>query len=204
MANRSVVFMCAAIVLTLHALAQTPAMVGLVNVRKIDSTIALDIRYATANNFTHTVLYPVPIAKLCRAAAESLSAVQRDVRSQGLCLKIYDAYRPLSIQKKLWAILPNENFVANPQKGSRHNRGAAVDLTIIDSLGIELEMPTEYDSFSERAAQTFMDIPPVQIRNREVLKAAMMRHGFIPLLSEWWHFDFNSAEQFDVLDEPLE
>jgi D-alanyl-D-alanine dipeptidase len=177
---------------------------ALVNVLAVDSTIRLDIRYATANNFTHTVLYPAPIAKLRRAAAESLSAVQRELRARGLCLKVYDAYRPLSIQKKLWAIMPNEDFVANPQKGSRHNRGAAVDLTIVDSLGVELEMPTEYDSFSERAGQDYTDLPPMQLRNRELLKAAMMRHGFLPLRSEWWHFDFKSAETFDVLDEPLE
>ena len=100
--------------------------------------------------------------------------------------------------------MPNEDFVANPAKGSRHNRGAAVDLTIVDSLGAELEMPTEYDSFSPRAGQEYMDLPPVQLHNRELLKAAMMRHGFLPLRSEWWHFDFKSAEQFDVLDEPLE
>jgi D-alanyl-D-alanine dipeptidase len=186
------------------ACAQERASARLVNVLDVDSTIRLDIRYATANNFTHTVLYPVAVAKLRSAAAESLSAVQRDLRSQGLCVKVYDAYRPLSIQKKLWAIMPNEDFVANPAKGSRHNRGAAVDLTIVDSLGVELEMPTEYDSFSERAGQDYMDLPPVQLHNRELLKAAMMRHGFNPLRSEWWHFDFRSAEQFDVLDEPLE
>ncbi len=190
--------------LGLRAVAQDQGSGGLVNVLAVDSTITLDIRYATANNFTHTVLYPAPIAKLRRVAAESLSAVQHDVRAQGMCLKIYDAYRPLSIQRKLWAIVPDENFVANPQKGSRHNRGAAVDLTLVDSLGVELEMPTGYDSFSERAGQEFMDLPPVQLRNRQLLKAAMMRHGFLPIRSEWWHFDFQSAEQFGVLDEPLE
>ncbi len=189
------------LVLCRTAQAQQPT---LVNVLDVDSTIRLDIRYATSNNFTHTVLYPAPIAKLRAAAAESLAAVQRDVRSQGLCLKVYDAYRPLSIQKKLWEIMPNEDFVANPAKGSRHNRGAAVDLTLVDSLGVELEMPTPYDDFTERAAQTFMDLPAAQLANRELLKAAMMRHGFLPLRSEWWHFDFKTAAQYEVLDEPLE
>ena len=204
MAHRLCIVIFAAALLARLAPAQEHSGADLVNVLAVDSTIRLDIRYATANNFTHTVLYPVAVAKLRRAAAESLSAVQRDVRTQGLCLKVYDAYRPLSIQKKLWAIVPNENFVANPSKGSRHNRGAAVDLTIVDSLGVELEMPTEYDSFSERAGQEYADLPPVQLRNRELLKAAMLRHGFLPLRSEWWHFDFKSAQTYDVLDEPLE
>jgi zinc D-Ala-D-Ala dipeptidase len=204
MSLRSCFILIAVGLLMCPAPAQNHSGADLVNVLAVDSTIRLDIRYATANNFTHTVLYPVAVAKLRRAAAESLSAVQRDVRTQGLCLKVYDAYRPLSIQKKLWAIMPNENFVANPSKGSRHNRGAAVDLTIVDSLGVELEMPTEYDSFSERAGQEYADLPPMQLRNRELLKAAMLRHGFLPLRSEWWHFDFKSAHTYDVLDEPLE
>lgn len=176
----------------------------LVDITAIDSTIRLDIRYATANNFTHTVLYPVAKAKLRRAAAESLAAVQRDVARLGLSLKVYDGYRPLSIQKKLWKTMPNRIFVADPAKGSRHNRGAAVDLTLIDSLGTELEMPTAYDSFSPRAAQNYQKLPGIQLKNRETLKSAMLRHGFLPMRSEWWHFDFNSAYSYGIMDEPLE
>ncbi|MGE5313251.1 MAG: M15 family metallopeptidase [Acidobacteriota bacterium] len=203
MIRRTVLFSFIVCLTALVAQAQKPD--DLVDVRSIDSTIRIDIRYATANNFTHQVLYPVAKAKLRRAAAESLSAVQKDLRRSGLALKIYDAYRPLSIQKKLWEIVPNEDFVANPAKGSRHNRGAAVDLTIvIDSTGAELDMPTEYDTFSPRAAQDYMDLPDLQRTNRELLKAAMMRHGFLPLRSEWWHFDFKGAYQYELMDEPLE
>jgi zinc D-Ala-D-Ala dipeptidase len=202
MTRRLLLTLCCACTITFGAQAQKPN--DLVDIRSIDSTIQLDIRYATANNFTHTVLYPIAKAKLRRAAAESLHVVQTDLRRMGLSLKIYDAYRPLSIQKKLWAIVPNEDFVANPAKGSRHNRGAAVDLTIIDSLGTELEMPTGYDSFSPRAAQDFMDLPEVELKDRELLKTVMQRHGFLSLRSEWWHFDFKSAYQYEILDEPLE
>jgi D-alanyl-D-alanine dipeptidase len=204
MRRRLLLILWFALAAAFTASAQNGRADDLVDVRSIDSTIRLDIRYATANNFTHTVLYPVARAKLRRAAAESLGVVQKDLQSMGMSLKVYDAYRPLSIQKKLWAIVPNEDFVANPAKGSRHNRGAAVDLTIIDSLGHELQMPTEYDSFSPRAAQDFMDLPDVELRNRQLLKTVMTRHGFLPLRSEWWHFDFKSAYQYEILDEPLE
>lgn len=175
----------------------------IVDILSLDSTIILDIRYATDNNFTKTTLYPVAKAKLRREAAESLAAVNRELKEHGLRLKIYDAYRPLSIQWKLWEVVPNEDYVANPKKGSRHNRGAAVDLTIVDSLGNELEMPTPYDDFTEKAWQTYEDLPAHIKNNRALLKETMMRHGFLPLKSEWWHFDFHGWEKFDILDEPL-
>lgn len=176
----------------------------IVDIRAVDSTFALDIRYATENNFTKKKLYPVAIAKLRREAAESLSAVNRELAAMGLRLKVYDAYRPLAIQWKLWEVVPNEDYVANPKKGSRHNRGAAVDLTIIDSYGNELEMPTPYDDFTEKAWHEYMNLPSAAIKNRALLKDVMTRHGFLPLKSEWWHYDFKGWEQFDIMDEPLE
>lgn len=176
---------------------------AIVNILSLDSSIVLDIRYSTENNFTKTKLYPVAKAKLRREAAESLAAVNRELKSLGLRLKVYDAYRPLSIQWKLWEVVPNEDYVANPKKGSRHNRGAAVDLTIIDSLGNELAMPTPYDDFTEKAWHTYDSLSDSVKRNRALLKDVMERHGFLPLKSEWWHYDFRGWEQFDVLDEPL-
>lgn len=175
----------------------------LVDILSIDSTIVLDIRYATAHNFTKTILYPVAKAKLRREAAESLAAVNRELHSRGLRLKVYDAYRPLAIQWKLWEVVPNEDYVADPRKGSRHNRGAAVDLTIIDSLGNELEMPTLYDDFTEKAWHSYDALPEAAKKNRGVLKDVMERHGFMPIKSEWWHYDFHGWEQFEILDEPL-
>lgn len=175
----------------------------IVDVRSLDSTIVLDIRYATDNNFTKKVLYPVAKAKLRREAAESLASVQRELKQQGLGLKIYDGYRPLSIQWKLWEVVPDSNYVADPRKGSRHNRGAAVDLTIIDSLGNELEMPTPYDDFTEKAWHTYDDLSDAVKKNRALLKDVMTRHGFQPIKSEWWHYDFHGWEMFDIMDEPL-
>lgn len=175
----------------------------IVDVRSLDSSIVLDIRYATENNFTKKILYPVAKAKLRREAAESLASVQRELKAMGLGLKIFDGYRPLSIQWKLWEVVPDPNYVADPRTGSRHNRGAAVDLTIIDSQGNELEMPTPYDDFTERAWQTYEDLPDAAKKNRALLKEVMMRHGFLPIQSEWWHFDFHGWENFDIMDEPL-
>lgn len=175
----------------------------IVDLLSIDSTFVLDIRYATNNNFTHTVLYPAAKAKLRRVAAESLASVQKELNAHHLGLKIYDGYRPLSVQWKLWNIVPNENFVANPAKGSKHNRGAAVDLTIIDSLGNELEMPTGYDDFTEKASHTYMELSETALKNRALLKDVMIRHGFNSITSEWWHYDFRGWEQFEIMDEPL-
>ena len=175
----------------------------IVDILTIDSTFVLDIRYSTENNFTKKKLYPVAKAKLRRVAAESLASVQKELHEKNLRLKIFDGYRPLAIQWKLWEIVPNENFVANPKEGSKHNRGAAVDLTIIDTLGNELEMPTGYDDFTEKASQEYMNLTENAIKNRSLLKNIMIRHGFQPIKSEWWHYDFKGWEQFDIMDEPL-
>lgn len=175
----------------------------IIDILAVDSTFVLDIRYATDNNFTKKILYPSAKAKLRREAAESLASVQKELRVHNLGLKIYDGYRPLAIQWKLWQIVPNEDFVANPNKGSKHNRGAAVDLTIIDSLGNELEMPTGYDDFTEKASHAYMNLTERAKTNRAFLKDVMTRHGFLPIKSEWWHYDFRGWEQFDIMDEPL-
>jgi D-alanyl-D-alanine dipeptidase len=175
----------------------------IVDLLSLDSTFILDIRYATENNFTKKKLYPAAKAKLRREAAESLVSIQRELRSKNLGLKIYDGYRPLSIQWKLWEIVPNEDFVANPRKGSKHNRGAAVDLSLVDSVGIELEMPTGYDDFTEKASQEYMNLSDAAVKNRALLKDVMTRHGFQIIKSEWWHYDFRGWEQFDIMDEPL-
>jgi D-alanyl-D-alanine dipeptidase len=117
---------------------------------------------------------------------------------------VFDCYRPLSIQKQLWALLPDERYVIDPRKGSRHNRGAAVDVTLIDAKGNELEMPTDYDDFSERAHRDYRLLPPSALRNRELLERIMTRHGFQGLATEWWHFDAEGWEHYPVLDQPLE
>src|SRR6266496_1401556 len=122
---------------------------------EVTTTIPRDIRYATTNNFTHQKLYDTARCMLRPDAAKKLEAVQADAQQMGLSLKVYDCYRPLSVQKRMWAIVHDDRYVADPAKGSRHNRGAAVDLTLIDKNGAELTMPTPYDDFTEKAHRDY-------------------------------------------------
>jgi D-alanyl-D-alanine dipeptidase len=174
---------------------------SIVPLRSIDSTIVFDVRYATANNFTGRILYPTSKVYLRKTVAEKLSEAEKYLMDKyNLRLKVFDGYRPLSVQKKLWEIVPDENFVANPAKGSRHNRGAAVDLTLIDSLGNELEMGTPYDDFTKKANRNYPDLNDLEKRNRHILDEAMEKFGFEPLRTEWWHFDYSGWKNYSVLD----
>jgi D-alanyl-D-alanine dipeptidase len=175
--------------------------VELVNLHDVDSSFIIDSPYATAANMAKTQLYPKNELYLERSAAERLAKVQKRLQSQDLGLKVFDAYRPLSVQKKLWQILPDPRYVANPVKGSRHNRGSAVDVTLVDKDGNELPMPTEFDEFSEKAHHDYADLPIDVLRNRQCLKDAMLAAGFQPLSTEWWHYDAPDWRAFPVLDE---
>jgi len=173
----------------------------LVDLERTIPGLVLDIRYATTNNFTGQQLYPAARCFLRRAPAQKLRAVQSELAGQGLGLKIFDGYRPLSVQRKMWAVFPQPGYVADPKKGSRHNRGAAVDVTLLQlATGQELLMPTPYDDFTERAHRDFMELPSEAIRNRTLLEQVMTRHGFIGLPTEWWHFDDADWKQYPLLD----
>ncbi|HEX8169250.1 MAG TPA: M15 family metallopeptidase [Thermoanaerobaculia bacterium] len=167
--------------------------------------IPLDIRYATPNNFMHRPLYPSAKAFLRAPAAAALANVQRELAARGLGIKIFDGYRPYRVTVAMWDAIHDPDFVADPKKGSRHNRGAAVDLTLIDlKTGDELAMPTGYDDFTPRAAHAFNDLPAEAIVNRALLREVMTRNGFEVFPSEWWHYDFGGWQQFDLLDVPLD
>ena len=137
------------------------------------------------------------------ATAEKLKRVQAELAGQWLGLKIFDGFRPLAVQRKFWEIIPDDRYVANPAKGSRHNRGAAVDLTLIHlSDGRELPMPTPFDDFSERAGRDYPDLPAEVIRNRDLLRRVMEKHGFVALPTEWWHFDDVDWRNYPITDLP--
>lgn len=173
----------------------------IVFLRDVDSTFSFDVRYATTNNFTGKILYPTDKIYLRKAAADSLRKVNQFLQKEyKLRLKIFDGYRPLSVQKFMWSIFPDDRYVANPKTGSRHNRGAAVDLTLIDSTGRELNMGTAYDDFTEKAHSNYKDLPEEILANRKILSYAMQKFGFIPLESEWWHFDFKDWKKYSILD----
>ena len=189
---------------TYQRLAQRDPDQRLIDVSTIPG-IRIDVRYATTNNFMHEKLYPVAKVYLRVPAAKALAEVQRELAAEHLGLLVFDGYRPYSVTEKMWEPIRNPDFVADPAKGSRHNRGAAVDLTLVNSAsGEELQMPTPYDDFTPRARADYADLPPQAIANRAKLRDAMVRHGFDQLPSEWWHFDFRGWERFELMNVPLE
>lgn len=175
-------------------------MKELVEVSKVSPRILLDIRYATINNFTGKRVYSSSRCFLREKTAERLHLVQLSLEKQGLGLKIFDGYRPLSVQKILWQYKPDPCFVADPLMGSKHNRGASVDLTLVDQFGKELIMPSDFDEFNEKASRTFLGCSKEAKKNREILEKAMKEQGFIPFEHEWWHFDDPDWESYPVLD----
>ncbi|HEY9800489.1 MAG TPA: M15 family metallopeptidase [Leptolyngbyaceae cyanobacterium] len=176
----------------------------LVDIQTVNPNILLDIRYATENNFMKKPVYSVARCVLRGEVAEKLSQVQQDLEKQGLGLKVYDCYRPLSVQKLMWQVREARPYVANPARGSKHNRGAAVDITLVDRNGQELEMPTEFDNFTRRASITYAGASTEAKKNRALLGSAMKRRGFIPLSKEWWHFDAIGWQKYKILDVPLD
>ena len=177
----------------------------LIDLESFIPKLVLDIRYASANNFTGEQIYNIPKAFVRKPVAEDLQRIQEDLNMQGLGLKIFDAYRPYSATVKFYEVYGDTMYVASPYKGSKHNRGCAVDLTLINlETGEELKMPTAYDSFEEKAHADFPLEDEEALYNRELLKSIMQQHGFKVYASEWWHFDFIGWENFDLLDIPFE
>lgn len=176
----------------------------LYDISQVSPRIILDIKYATADNFLGKSVYSVAKAYLRRSVALKLHEVQGELERMGLGLKVWDAYRPLPVQHILWSHVPDERYVADPQKGSCHNRGAAVDLTLVDAQGRELPMPTHFDDFTEKAHLDCEDLPQEILSNRELLISVMVRGGFTPMPTEWWHFNDNHAEQYSILSTSFE
>lgn len=172
------------------------------DVKKIVPGILLDLRYATENNFMHRKLYPALSTTYMRLAAlRALDSVQTALRNKGLGLKIFDAYRPYGVTRKMWSLIQDERYVANPAKGSGHNRGATVDLTLVQlTTGRELDMGTDFDNFSDTAHHTFTRLPQQVLYNRKLLRELMERHGFVALETEWWHYSLANAKEFSLLD----
>lgn len=176
----------------------------LVDLESVIPGLLTDVRYATAANFTGQVVYPSARVFLRRPAAERLASVTAFLAwHHGLRVKVFDGYRPLSVQKRFWEILPDDRYVANPATGSKHNRGAAVDLTLVGPDGADLDMGTAFDDFSARAGHGFRDLPTRVLANRRLLRSVMSAFGFEPLASEWWHYDLRGWKQFPVEDVPL-
>ena len=176
----------------------------LVEITKRIPNIKLDIRYATTNNFAGVAVYNQARAFARVPVVLALKSVQKELNKKGLGLKIFDAYRPYSVTVKFFEVANDKNFVASPKTGSRHNRGCAIDLTLINlRSGKELKMPTPYDSFAAEASPGFQDLPKRVKANRDLLIQVMENNGFEVLHNEWWHFDFKDWKQFDLMDIPF-
>jgi D-alanyl-D-alanine dipeptidase len=176
----------------------------LVEIKRYIPDIVLDIRYATTNNFTHRRMYTQARAFARLPVVLALKEVVADLKKKGMGIKIYDAYRPYAITVKFYEVAHDTNFVADPSKGSKHNRGCAVDICLIDlKTGKDMDMPTGFDSFSKQAAANYADLPHRELTNRAILKNAMETHGFREIATEWWHFDFNGWSNYPLLDIPF-
>ena len=174
----------------------------LVDVTGVIPDAVLDIRYATKNNFTGEVLYPKAACKLRRAVAARLAKAAATLRKQERRLVLWDCYRPASIQKLLWQRVPDPRYVADPKQGSRHNRGAAVDVALVDKAGKAVVLPTKFDEFSKAAHR---DRALVGANGAEArrLDDAMTAAGFVGMPTEWWHFDAPDSASYALADEPL-
>lgn len=184
----------------------TPAAADLefVEVVTLIPNVLIELPYATEQNFFKKRFYAENRCFLRRGVARRLALVQTDLNTQGLGLKIWDGYRPRRVQWEFWKVMPDTRYVADPKEGSRHNRGAAVDVTLVDlTTGRELPMPTAFDDFTPKAASDFSLLPPELLKNRTLLHAAMKKQGFTPLPTEWWHFDAAGWQQYPLEDRDL-
>ena len=172
-----------------------------VDMSEIIPRLKLNVKYATADNFTERKLYTIGKAFGTIPAANSLRIINDSLAKDGLGIMIFDGYRPRTVQYVLWEIFPVPGFVANPATGSIHNRGAAIDLTLCDlATGEELAMPTPFDDFTDKAGHAYQDLPEEVIKNRDFLKNIMKRNGFTENNMEWWHYEHTVSLNYGLKD----
>lgn len=176
-----------------NAVVKDDSSLSLLSLTYCIPNIKLDLRYASKNNFMGHCMYPkfTEITFLRMPAAYALKQAEAELEQKNMHFKVFDAYRPYSVTEKFWKEVHDERYVANPAKGSGHNKGLAVDLTIIDSTGKELDMGTGFDNFTDSAHHSFNNLPINVLQNRQFLKSLMVKYGFKPLDTEWWHYSFN-------------
>ncbi|KRL04801.1 M15 family metallopeptidase [Liquorilactobacillus oeni] len=171
---------------------------GFSNIQKIDSSIIVELKYATKDNFTHQVIYDFKTAVARTGTAQKLACANRLVTEQGFRLKVWDAYRPVSAQKKLFEVYPDPTFVAFPDPNFSHQKGVTFDLTLTDAKGKELQMQSNFDDFSERAFRKFKRTPQ-QEKYYQILNSAMTSTGFNGYKSEWWDFRDSQMDEYPPL-----
>lgn len=164
-----------------------------VRLKSMSAEFVYDMKYATNDNFLKQAVYDCPECYLRQKTVVSLIEANKEFISLGYRIKIFDCYRPLSIQQKMWKIVPNPIYVANPAKGSIHNRGCAVDITLVDATGKELDMGTPFDFFGEASSHNYTNITDEVKKNRQLLKDVMLKHNFKTFDSEWWHYNLDGG-----------
>ena len=165
-----------------------------VNIKEYSTDFVYDMKYATEDNFLKSKVYDCAECYLRLKTVKSLMKANTKFMKKGYKIKLYDCYRPLDIQKKMWAIVSNPIYVANPSKGSIHNRGGAVDISLVDSNGVELDMGTPFDFFGIEASHNNKNFSKEILDNRKLLKRIMLRYKFQSFDSEWWHYNLKNAK----------
>ena len=169
-----------------------------VRLKDLSPDFVYELKYATPDNFLKQAVYDCGECYLRKSTAEALVKANEAFKQLGYRIKLFDCYRPLSVQKKMWKILPGTHYVANPAKGSKHNRGAAVDLTLVDAEGKELNMGTPFDFFGKEAHHTYTQYSKEVLENRKLLKETLDKFNFKSIYSEWWHYEYRPEMQSKV------
>lgn len=169
---------------------------GFTNIQKLDPSIIVDLRYATTNNFTKQVIYDFTTAIARTGTAEKLALASKELKNLGYRIKVWDAYRPIKAQERLFEVYPDPTFVAKPNPNFSHQKGVTFDLTLCDLNGNELTMPTPFDDFSEKAYRSSHRSPEVEI-NYQILHTAMQNAGFIGYENEWWDYRDSDMDNYE-------
>ncbi len=173
---------------------------SLVHLKDYSKDFEYDLKYATSDNFLKAKVYDCPACFLRLKTVKALIEANKEFVKKGYKIKFFDCYRPLTIQKKMWELVPNPAYVADPSKGSIHNRGGAVDITLVDTKGKELDMGTPFDFFGIEASHNYSDVSLEVKKNRALLKNTMLKNGFKSFESEWWHYNLKTAMNDKISD----
>ncbi len=171
-----------------------------VDITSLSNDFVLDMRYATSNNFLKEKVYPCAKCYVRKNVANALLQANKDLMKEGYRIKLFDCYRPHSIQKKMWKIFPNPGYVADPKGGSVHNRGAAVDLSIVRLDGGAIDMGTDFDHFGKEAHHSYSMLSKTVLGHRKLLKEIMQKNGFTTIRTEWWHYNYKSGKSYKISD----
>jgi len=158
----------------------------------------LDMKYATTDNFLKTQVYDCATCLLRFKTVKNLILANEEFKTKGYRIKIYDCYRPLDVQKKMWKIISDPEYVADPKKGSIHNRGGAVDISLVDFDGNTVDMGTGFDFFGPEASHFYKKLPNSTLKNRLLLKQIMLKHNFSSFDSEWWHYNLRNSSKWPL------